>query len=87
MLLTDPAGRDDAPGREREGRPEDRLGHEDTLRMVAQRPVPKIRQDEFRGVEELVKGEIVLDRAAPFLHRGQRVVIRMCHRRPLRNHG
>ena len=26
MLLTDPAGRDDAPGRERKGRPENRLG-------------------------------------------------------------
>ena len=29
--------------------------------MVAQRPMPKVRQDEFRGVEELVKGQIVLD--------------------------
>jgi hypothetical protein len=30
-------------------------------------------------------GEVILDRAAPFLHRGQGVVVRMCHRRPLRN--
>ena len=45
MLLTDPAGRDDAPGRECEGRPENRLGHEDALGMVAQGPVPKVRCD------------------------------------------
>ena len=45
MLLSDPTGRDDAPGREREGRPEDRFGHEDALGMVPQRPVPKVGRD------------------------------------------
>lgn len=45
MLLTDPAGRDDAPGRECKGGTENRLGHEDTLGMVAQRPVPKVGRD------------------------------------------
>ena len=45
MLLTDPAGRDDAPGRECEGGTENRLGHEDALGMVAQRPVPKVRSN------------------------------------------
>ena len=45
MLFANPAGRDDAPGREGEGRPENRLGHEDALGMVAQRPVPKVRSD------------------------------------------
>lgn len=45
MLLADPAGRDDTPGREGEGRAENRLGHEDALRMVAQRPVPKVGCD------------------------------------------
>ena len=48
--------------------------------------MPEVRQNELRGIEEFVTGEIVVDRPAPFFHRGQGVVIRMCHRRPLRNH-
>ena len=53
MLLADPAGRDDAPSREREGRAENRLGHEDALRMVAQRPVPKVGSDLLALVDYL----------------------------------
>lgn len=45
MLLAHPAGRNDAPGREREGRTENRLRHEDALGMVAQRPVPEVGRD------------------------------------------
>lgn len=45
MLLAVPASRDDAPGRQHEGRAENRLGHEDALRMVAQRSVPKVGCD------------------------------------------
>ena len=45
MLLANPTSRDDAPGRERNGRPEDRLSHEDALGMMAERPVPEVRSD------------------------------------------
>ena len=75
MLLTDPSGRNDAPGREGEGRPEDRLGQEDALGMVAQGPVPKICSDLLALVEPGMHRHEIVDRAAPFLHRGQGVVI------------
>ncbi len=51
MLFANPAGRDDAPGREREGRPENRLRHEDALGMVPQRPVPEVGRDLLALVE------------------------------------
>ena len=75
MLLANPAGRDDAPGREREGRPQDRLGHEDALGVVAQRPVPEVRCDLLALVEPGMHRHEIVDGAAPFLHRGQRVVV------------
>jgi len=53
MLLTDPPGRDDASGRQREGLAENRLGHEDALGMVAQRPVPEVRCDLLALVDYL----------------------------------
>jgi len=46
----------------------DLLGQENPLGMMAERPVPEVRQDELRGIEEFMAGEIVLDRPAPFLH-------------------
>lgn len=55
--------------------------------MVAQRPMPKVRVQNFAGVKPRMHCHEVVDRAAPFFHRGERMVIRMCHRRPLRNHG
>ncbi len=54
---------------------------------MAQGAMPEIRQNELRGIEEFMAGEIVVDCPAPFLHRRQGVMIGMCHRRPLRNHG
>jgi integrase/recombinase XerD len=51
MLLADPAGRNDAPGRECEGRPEDRLGHEYAHGMVAQGPMPEVRSDLLAGID------------------------------------
>jgi integrase len=53
MLFANPAGRDDAPGREREGLAEDRLGHEYALGMVPQGPVPKIGGDLLALVDYL----------------------------------
>ena len=50
--------------------------------MVAERPVPKVRSYRFRGVEPGMYRHEIVDRAAPFLHRRQGVVIRVCHRRP-----
>ena len=87
MLLADPAGRDHPAGGEGQGLAVDLLQEENPLGMMAQRPVPKVGQDEFRGVEKFMKSQVVLDRAAPLFHRGQGVVIRMCHHRPLRNRG
>ena len=55
--------------------------------MVAQRAVPKVGRDLLAGVEPGMDRHVVVDRAAPFLHRRQGVVIGMSHRRPLRNHG
>lgn len=53
--------------------------------MMAQRPMPKINQDQFRAVEELVEMNGIFNRPTPFLHRGQGMMIRMCHRCPLRS--
>ena len=47
--------------------------------MVAQSSVPEVSKDGLRGVEPFVQGEVILDFAAPFLHRGQGVMIGMCH--------
>ena len=55
--------------------------------MVAERPVPEIGRDLLAGIEPRVQRQVAVDRAAPFLHRGEGVVIGMCHRRPLRNRG
>ena len=51
MLLADPSRRNDAPGRECEAGTENRLGHEDALGMVAQRPVPEIGRDLLAGID------------------------------------
>jgi hypothetical protein len=56
VLLADPAGRYDAPGRERNGRAEDRLKHENALCMVPERAVPEISGDFFRLVEKMCSG-------------------------------
>ena len=53
MLFANPSGRDDAPGRERKGLAEDRLGHEYALGMVPQGPVPKIGGDLLALVDYL----------------------------------
>jgi len=51
MLLADPACRDDAARREGDRHTEDRLGHEDALGMMPERPVPEIRNDLLRRVD------------------------------------
>ena len=43
--------------------------------MVAQRPVPKVGRDLLALVEPGMHRHEIVDRAAPFLHRGQGVVI------------
>ena len=55
--------------------------------MVAERSVPEVRCDLLALVEPGMHRHEIVDGAAPFLHRGQGVVVGMCHRRPLRNHG
>ena len=80
MLLADPARRDDPAGRQGDGRTEDGLGQEDALGMVAERAVPEIRDDRFAGVEPAMERQLIVDRSTPFPHRGQRMMIRMCHR-------
>ena len=49
--------------------------------MVPQCPMPKISCNFFAGIEPRVKGNRVLDCPAPLLHRGQSVMIGMCHAR------
>jgi hypothetical protein len=51
MLFADPAGRYDAPGRERQRRAVKRLQHEDALGVVPERPVPEIRGNRLRLVD------------------------------------
>ena len=43
--------------------------------MVAQRAVPKVGRDLLALVEPGMHRDEVIDRAAPFLHRGEGVVI------------
>jgi hypothetical protein len=51
MLLANPAGRYDAPGRERQGLAPKRLQHGDALCMMPQRPVPEISGYALRLVD------------------------------------
>lgn len=55
--------------------------------MMKHGPVAKVRRMGFRAVIPCVDGLVVLDGAAPFFHRRQGVVVRMCHRRSLKIHG
>jgi hypothetical protein len=43
--------------------------------MVAQRPVPEVGRDLLALVEPRMHCDEIVDRAAPFLHRGEGVVI------------
>src|SRR5665213_737984 len=73
-----------AAGRDRNRRAQEALQHEDALGMMAQRTMPKISGDRFRLVEPLMQWQKVLGGPAPFLHRGEGVVIAMSHCRPLK---
>src|SRR5208282_2209515 len=84
MLLADQPDRHHAAGRYRDRWPEEALQHEDAFGMMAERAMPKISGDRLRLVEPLMQRQIVLCRPAPFLHRGERVVIAMSHHRLLR---
>ena len=55
--------------------------------MMKHGSVAKVRRMGFRAVVPGVDRLVVVNGAAPFFHRGQGMMIRMCHRRPLRNHG
>jgi hypothetical protein len=55
------------------------LRHEDTFGVMPQRPVPEIRDDHLGFVKPVVDALIVLDSAAPLLHAGEGMVIRMRH--------
>src|SRR6516162_2740622 len=79
VLLTDPARRNDAAGRQCDGRTKDRLGHEDAFGVMAERAVPEIRCDLLPGIEPAMDRQIVVDCTAPLLHRGERMMIWMCH--------
>ena len=58
MLLADQAHRNDAPGRERDGRPEEALQHEDAFGVVPQGAVPKIGGDRLGFVEPVMQRQI-----------------------------
>ena len=66
--------------------PKNRLEHEDAFGVVPQRAMPEVGDDLLRLVEPFVERLIVLCRAAPFLHPGERVMIAMCHRRLLKTY-
>ena len=86
MLFADQANRHDAPARDRDRGPEETFEHEDAFGVVAQRAMTEIRCYGLRPVELLVNRQIVFSRAAPFPHRGKRMVIGMAHRRLLKTH-
>lgn len=55
--------------------------------MMKHRAMAEIRRVGFRAIVPSMNRLVVVDRAAPFFHRGQGVVVRMGHRILLRNHG
>ena len=69
MLLADPARRDDAAGRQGDGRTEDGLGQEDAFGVVAERAVPEIRGDRLAGIEPAMDRQVIFDRARPISSR------------------
>jgi hypothetical protein len=79
MLLADQAHGDDAPGREGERRPEEALQHEDTLGMMPQGAMAKVRDQHLALIEPLVKGQEFVGCSAPDFHGGEGVVIAMGH--------
>jgi len=46
---------------------------------MPQGPVTEVGDDPLRMIEPVMDRLIIGDRAAPFLHAGQRVMVRMCH--------
>jgi hypothetical protein len=53
--------------------------HEDAFGMMPEGQVPEIRGDAFRLIEPGMKRHVVGNRAAPFFHGGECVMIGMCH--------
>jgi hypothetical protein len=79
MLLADEPGWHDAPARKGDGLSKDGLDHEDALGVMAQCAVPEVGDDFLRLVEPVVKRVVIFDSAAPLLHAGQGMMIRMWH--------
>src|SRR6516164_5450380 len=79
VLFTDPARRNDAAGRQCDGRTKDGLRHEDAFGVVAKRAVPEVRRDLLAGIEPVMDRQIVAGRPTPLLHGGERIMIGMRH--------
>ena len=79
MLLAHPTGRDHPARGKSQRLAEHGFQQEDTFGMVAQSSVPEVSKDEFRGIEPGMQVDVILDHPAPFLNRGQGVMIWMCH--------
>src|SRR4051794_36074293 len=84
MLLADPPDGNLPAAGDCDRGAEDRLSHKDPFRVVPQRAVTKVGDDHFRFVEPVVDALIVFDAAAPLSEAGERVMIRVCHDRPLK---
>lgn len=81
MLLAYPSDWDHAATGERDCGAENRFRHEDALGVVPQGAVAEVGGDLLRLVKPVVDALVVGDRAAPFPHAGQRVMVRMRHDR------
>src|ERR1035441_6415321 len=79
MLLAYPARRNDAASGERDGCAEDGFGHENTLGMMTKCAMAEVGDDFLGFVEPVVNALVVSGNAAPFLHAGEGVMVRMRH--------
>ena len=62
--------------------PKELFRQEDALCVMTQCAVPEISDDFLAAIEPCVDGEVVLCGATPFVSRGNRVMITVCHRAP-----
>ena len=85
MLLTDSSRRDFTARRGLDCCAENRFRHENAFRVVTEGTVTEVGDDLLRLVEPVMDALIILNAASPFVHAGERMMIRMCHDRLRQN--
>jgi hypothetical protein len=79
VLLANPAGENDAAGRQGDGCAERPFQLEDTFGVVAQGTMPEVGKDLLGLVEELMQLDEIFNAIAEFSHRAESMMMGVCH--------